>query len=113
MNDDGSKLVPPETRVTLLAFTTGEALLTSGARLGSWSACASAFVSETLLAVLAPGEAPQTAAALHEQHVRAEALDARLHGLGGAVADGDQDDHRGDADRHAEDRQARSAACWR
>ena len=55
-NEDGSKLVPPETSVTLLAFTTGEALLTSGARLGSCSACASAFVSETLLAVLAPAK---------------------------------------------------------
>ena len=45
---------------------------------------------------------------LYDQHVGAQALDARLDSFGGAVADGDQHDHRGDPDRHAEDRQPRT-----
>ena len=54
------------------------------------------------------GTAEAAAAGLDREQVRAEALDLLLHRRGGAAADGDEDDHRGDADRDAEQRQQRA-----
>ena len=76
MNEEGSKLVPPETSVTLLAFTTGEALLTSGARPGSLQRLRVGLRQRDAARGAGAREAPQSTAALHEQHIRSEALDA-------------------------------------
>ena len=103
-NEDGSKLVPPYTSETLLALTTGEALLTSGARPGFCSAWASALVNDTVAAVLAvgPKRKPPSPAPRERWFQGSE---SGLDSFGGAITDGYQHDHGCDPDRHAEDRE--------
>ncbi len=108
-NCAGEYVAEPNVVVTEFAFTTGVTDLMSGAAFGSWSAFTSFSVSAVNELWRPPRAAAEAEAAGHDRDdVRAEALDLLLDGDAGAVADRDEDDHRGDADRDPEHRQQRA-----
>ena len=92
-----------------VALTTGAAVLTSGASNEFLQRGGVRGREGQPAAPAAEAQAARAAGAdlgLDDEHVGAERVDAGLDLALGAVADGDEDDHGRDADRHAEDRQA-------